>query len=166
MAKDNQSNEQEQKPQINTVSTLKPSNNTVKYIAVGVAGLAVLVLVFFAGARAEQHHNRAVNRPITAGGFGFAGGGRRFGGGGRYFGGQQNGTVLSGNVTAINGNSFTLNENGSSKTINTDSNTRFAGVGIDGLKSGDNVRVAGTANSDGSIQALSVIIAQPNLSST
>ncbi len=139
-------------------------NPTTRNILLGAGLIVIILLAFGAGIHANDYRH---NRGISSVGFGpymtrkpgFRGG----------YGGNtqtQNGIVLSGKVTAVNGNDFTVDQNGSSKTVKTDSNTRFRGVGINGLKSGDQVVVSGTTNSDGSIQALSVGVGAMTTSST
>ena len=84
------------------------------------------------------------------------GGEHHFGGG--FINDQQNSIIMTGKIASVNGNDFTIDQNGSSKTVKTDTNTHFAGVGIAGLKSGDTITVAGSTNSDSSVQALSVAV--------
>ncbi len=131
-------------------------SSTTRNILLGAGILAVVLVAFGAGIQARDYHRRSVETIGFGGTFtkdmrGFRG---------RYGGPPQteNGIVLSGKVTAVNGNDFTVDQNGSSKAVKTDGNTVFRGVGISGLKSGDQVVVSGTTNSDGSIQAMSVVV--------
>ena len=147
------------------VKTNGSMSGTTHNFLLGLAGVVVIALVFCAGV-ATQRHERLKQLPIV-GSIGMRGGfmGGRVRGEHGFFT-NNNGTVLSGKITNVNGNDFTLDQNGTSKTIKTDSNTRFGGLGIGGLKSGDQVTVVGTANTDGSIQARSVNVATANNPST
>lgn len=143
-----------------------PNTRTALFAVVGVL---VVVAAFLAGVQVADNQRR----PMTIGGFGVGegpsfrtGGGKGFRG--RYGGGTntQNGIVITGKVTNVSGNDFTVDQNGSSKTVKTDSDTAFRGVGIGGIKSGDQVSVSGSTNSDGSIQALMVSVGSTNTSTS
>jgi len=164
MAKEeSQSSESKNKPQ--PAEHRYPNvNSSSRYLIFGLAGLVILVIVFWAGMATENHKRQQVVTPLGPTGVRMFGGGRFYGG--RDYFNNQNGTAVSGNVTAVNGSDFTVNQNGTSKTVKTDSNTRFIGVGIDGLKAGDQVTAAGTANSDGSIQAINVAVNSSSSSSS
>lgn len=135
--------------------TVAAGNNTNRNFLLTVVSVLVLLLAFGAG-MAVQHHERTRSlgfiRPI---GMHELGDGPHMSSH-EFFGATSNTTALSGKITAVNGTDFILDQNGTSKTIKTDSNTHFGGVGIGGLKNGETVSLVGTANSDGSIQAAGV----------
>jgi hypothetical protein len=149
---------QEAKIETPKARTIIQAPNHTRNLILIVAGVVVVAAAFLTGMQVADNQRGPVGfgkfgpETMRVGGPGFRG---RYGGGVN----TQNGIVVSGKVTAVNGNDFTVDQNGSSKTVKTNGNTGFRGVGISGIKSGDQVVVSGTTNSDGSIQALSVSVA-------
>ncbi|HSX44840.1 MAG TPA: DUF5666 domain-containing protein [Candidatus Saccharimonadales bacterium] len=124
-------------------------------LLLALVGVLVLLMVFCFGMAAQRVHREPAMTFGKFGGIGMTG--PRSVHMGRGFGfNNPNAAALTGKVTAVNGTSFTLDQNGSSKTIKTDDKTAFGGVGINGLKTNDQVTIVGTTNSDGSVQASDV----------
>lgn len=127
----------------------------MRNLLIAAIGIMGLLIVFTAGMVAQRHDqieqirfNRPMGRLSMDGEHHF---------GGRFFDDNTD-AVISGKVTAINGNDFIIDQNGSTKTIKTDTGTRFAELGINGLKVDDQVTVIGTTNSDSSVQASRVAV--------
>jgi hypothetical protein len=145
---------------------MKKENN--KKIGLGIAGVVVLVAVFYGGmvygksqVPVRGQGNQAFGAANFAGG---ARGGRNIGGG--FTVGQiisKDATSIT--VQAINGAPGTAGQGTGSKIVFLDSNTKIT-KSVDGtaadLATGTQVSVTGTPNSDGSINAQTVQI-RPNV---
>ncbi|MGA3292219.1 MAG: hypothetical protein ABSC49_03700 [Candidatus Microgenomates bacterium] len=121
---------------------------------------------FFGGLEFRNYQLSKTRSAFTAGGNGASGNFQRYVGGTRTGGQTGNaarlsgGGMVTGSVLSVDSNSMTVKlANGSTKIVLLSGSTTYtntASAAVTDIKTGINVAVAGTANSDGSVTAGSV----------
>jgi len=130
-------------------------------IIIVIGGLAFYAGIKYSGSQSLNSQNSAIGRQAFQQGSGAAANGllaRRSGSGGGFTTGQ----VISKDANSI---TVQLSNNGGSKIVffsDTTQISKYATSTIDQLKTGDQVVVSGSANSDGSITAQSIQLGAPN----